>query len=182
VTLVRSALQKNLARNIAKMKSYVVISNNGTKRWWFKGLLHREDGPAIEWFDGGKDWYYLGIKHRENGPASECASGSKAWYIYGKRHRINGPAYESGNGNKFWFIEGHLHRLDGPAGEIVDGNKKEYYLWNINYSLEKYNQEISKYHAVKVDLLYVKGVEKFLHLCRKLEFVKNFYKAYPRRP
>lgn len=33
--------------------------------WFYKGLLHREDGPAIEWKNGRKEWYYLGMRFPE---------------------------------------------------------------------------------------------------------------------
>jgi len=32
------------------------VSSKGTKEWRLNGLLHREDGPAIEWADGSKEW------------------------------------------------------------------------------------------------------------------------------
>jgi hypothetical protein len=47
-----------------------------------KGELHREDGPAIEFGDGGEDWF----KH-------------------GKRHRLDGPAITNRDGTYYWFIE-----------------------------------------------------------------------------
>jgi hypothetical protein len=41
-------------------------------KWWYKNsILHREDGPAIEWADGSKSWYIDGMLHREDGPAVE---------------------------------------------------------------------------------------------------------------
>ena len=38
----------------------VKVYANGTKHWYLKGQLHREDGPAIEWADGDKHWYLNG--------------------------------------------------------------------------------------------------------------------------
>jgi hypothetical protein len=29
------------------------------------GLLHREDGPAIEYLNGDKEWYLNGMEHTE---------------------------------------------------------------------------------------------------------------------
>jgi hypothetical protein len=64
------------------MKTYTVtIDENGDKRWYFNGKLHREDGPAIEWADGDRYWYIHGNRHREDGPAIEYANGDKSWYI-----------------------------------------------------------------------------------------------------
>jgi hypothetical protein len=47
-------------------------------------ILHREDGPAVEWEYDGKAWYINGEAHRLDGPAVEWASGRKSWYIDGK--------------------------------------------------------------------------------------------------
>ena len=93
------------------MKTYIVdVSDDGTKRWYLNGKLHREDGPAIEWADGTKYWYLNGQRHREDGPASEDAGGGKAWYkhwcLNGKLHREDGPAFECANGTKRWFLNG----------------------------------------------------------------------------
>lgn len=32
-------------------------------------MLHREDGPAVEWKDGSEEWYINDVLHREDGPA-----------------------------------------------------------------------------------------------------------------
>lgn len=56
--------------------------------------LHREDGPAIEFHNGGKEWFLNGLRHREDGPAMEWEGDQREWFIYGKRHRIDGPAIE----------------------------------------------------------------------------------------
>jgi len=70
--------------------------------------LHKEDGPAIEWADGGAAWYVNDKSHRIDGPAIEYANGDKHWYINGKRHRLDGPAIEwSNSSDKWWFIDGN---------------------------------------------------------------------------
>jgi hypothetical protein len=55
-----------------------------------------------------KCWYNDNWEfHREDGPAIECYDGSKEYYINGKLHRIDGPAVERFfNGSKEWFING----------------------------------------------------------------------------
>jgi len=53
------------------------------------GNLHREDGPAVEWFyaDGEYgEWYKHGIRHRDDGPAVEFDCGCKEWWVNGQRH------------------------------------------------------------------------------------------------
>ncbi|MFZ6673696.1 hypothetical protein [Undibacterium sp. Xuan67W] len=39
------------------------------KSWYLNDELHREDGPAIEYSDGGKEWWINGERHRDDGPA-----------------------------------------------------------------------------------------------------------------
>ena len=56
------------------MQKYtVVVDDEGTIRWHKEGteILHREDGPAVEWFDGRKSWYQNNKRHRLDGPAIE---------------------------------------------------------------------------------------------------------------
>lgn len=89
------------------MKTYkVTVEEWGTIRWYNENNeLHREDGPAIEWFNGSKSWYLNGNLHREDGPAAEYSDGYKAWFLNGKRHREDGPAIECSNGDKAWYIK-----------------------------------------------------------------------------
>jgi len=84
----------------------VEVYDNGTKKWYLNGKLHREDGPAIEYADGSKSWWLNGKRHREDGPAIEWASGSKYWYLNGELHREDGPAVEWASGHKFWYLNG----------------------------------------------------------------------------
>jgi hypothetical protein len=64
----------------------VRTENDEVIEWKNKdGLLHREDGPAIEYADGTKVWYLNGEFHREDGPTIEYVSGHKEWYLNGKQ-------------------------------------------------------------------------------------------------
>jgi len=99
---------------------------DGTKEWYCHGRLHREAGPAVERAGGTKRWYRHGELHRESGPAIEWADGSLEWYRDGFRHREDGPALALANGNRWWFLHGHLDRGDGPAVERADGTKEWY--------------------------------------------------------
>jgi hypothetical protein len=88
------------------MKTQLDIDDIGTKRWTLQsGDYHREDGPAVEYGNGGKYWYINGQKHREDGPAIEN-SGGKAWMINDKLHRVDGPAVEWCDGKENWWLEG----------------------------------------------------------------------------
>jgi protein associated with RNAse G/E len=59
-----------------------------------------KDGSILDY------WNYAKILHREDGPAVEYVSGNKAWFVDGKRHRVDGPAVEYADGSKMWFING----------------------------------------------------------------------------
>ena len=88
---------------------YIEINELGSK-FYYKDkemkILHREDGPAVEWWDGSKEWYLNGKLHREDGPAVEWWDGYKAWYLNGERHREDGPAIECSDGYKEWYLNG----------------------------------------------------------------------------
>jgi hypothetical protein len=105
---------------------YILIDKDGNK-FYYKDkdmtILHREDGPSVEYSNGYKEWYINGRLHRSDGPAIEYPNGGKDWYINGKLHREDGPAREWVNGDKAWWINGKLHREDGPAVEYVDRTK-----------------------------------------------------------
>jgi hypothetical protein len=63
---------------------YIEINSYGSKFYYndkAMTILHREDGPAIEWVDGYKEWRINGKRHREDGPAYEGADGTKFWYL-----------------------------------------------------------------------------------------------------
>jgi len=82
----------------------------------------------IYWYKEGTD-----ILHREDGPAVEYADGEKRWYQNGKIHRVDGPAIEYPNGSRWWVINGQFHRTDGPALEMKN-SYKQYWLYGNEYS------------------------------------------------
>jgi len=86
-----------------------LVDSKGDICHYKSGLLHREDGPAIERADGHRYWCVNGELHREDGPAFEKADGTRAWWLNGKRHREDGPAVEWTNGRKeFWLDDQEL--------------------------------------------------------------------------
>jgi hypothetical protein len=105
---------------------YIYINEFGSK-YYYKDkemtILHREDGPAIEYTDGYKSWYLNGNLHREDGPAIEWSSGGKSWYLNGNLHREDGPAVEYADGDKEWWLEGREYTEENfkkkTAKEIV---------------------------------------------------------------
>ena len=116
---------------MAIKKYYVTVDEESTTRWYKDAkckVLHRENGPAVEWASGVKSWYQNGLLHRTDGPAVEYAGGSKYWYQNGQLHRTDGPAVECSTGHTRWYQNGQLHRTDGPALVYADGRKS----WHIN--------------------------------------------------
>ena len=66
---------------------YIEIDKKGHKSYYFDRemkILHREDGPAVEYSDGDRVWYLNGIRHREDGPAIEWGDGNRWWYLNGQ--------------------------------------------------------------------------------------------------
>ena len=115
---------------MAIKKYYVTVNDkNGATRWYkdpAREVLHRENGPAVEWVTGTKEWWQDGLQHRTDGPAIEWFDGSTTWYQNGQVHRMDGPAVEYANGIKIWFQNNKQHRMDGPAVVSPDGNNLWY--------------------------------------------------------
>ena len=105
---------------------------DGSRFWYRNGLLHRDDGPAIEYANGDRYWYRNGKLHREDGPAMEHADGSSEWFRNGERHRDDGPAVEHANGDRYWYWEDLVdyrgyqfgfHRRAGGSAQYVIGRQ-----------------------------------------------------------
>ena len=94
---------------MAIKKYYVTVDDFGTTRWYKEAkckVLHRENGPAIEYADGTKCWYQNGLLHRTDGPAIDRASGHKEWWQNDQCHRTDGPAVVFEDGDNYWYING----------------------------------------------------------------------------
>lgn len=60
------------------------------KVWRSGGLLHRTNGPAIEYSNGDLEWFVNGRRHREDGPSFIKHSYEyKEWWINGHRIKCN---------------------------------------------------------------------------------------------
>jgi len=77
-------------------ESILTEDEYGNKYWTKKnGLLHRLDGPAIEWANGHKEWYKNGWIHRLGGPAVEHVDGRKEWWIRNKSYKTKESYFNS---------------------------------------------------------------------------------------
>ncbi len=90
------------------------VKADGTALWYRYGVLHRDDGPAMEYPSGEKRWLQFGELHREDGPAIIRPNGSTQWFRDGVCHREDGPAIERADGTKEWWLNGE-HWWDGAS-------------------------------------------------------------------
>ena len=99
-------------------KYYVMVDEYNIAVRFYKDeacrILHREDGPAIEYADGFKSYWIQGKLHREDGPAVVWADGSKEYYIHGKLM------------TKEEFLA--RNKVDSCDGKIVEIDGKKYKL------------------------------------------------------
>ncbi len=96
-------------KNSKMRERYIKIDSEGNTFHYcdkFMYCLHRDDGPAIEYANGGKFWYVEGSIHREDGPAAEFPNGDKMWYVKNKLHREDGPAKEYADGRVAFYLNG----------------------------------------------------------------------------
>ena len=65
-------------------------------------------------------WDSAGRRHREDGPAVEYFNGNKYWFRHGKRHRLYGPAELTADGSEFWWLDGKEYGKFGYWHEVWD--------------------------------------------------------------
>lgn len=139
--------------------------------------LHRTNGPAFKilWSDssGGTKYYRNGLLHRDAGPAlvywnrlsidgKIISKSYEKWYQNGLAHRTDGPAYTSWNpigslSFERWHFNGNLHRLDGPAYIDHEGGGKYWFIDGVSLS-EKFFLEnhLNPYNITEEDLLKIR--------------------------
>ena len=103
-------------------------------------IFHCADGPAIKALNGDEEWYYEGVRHRDDGPAVKDRWG-EYWFSNGIVHRNRGlgPAVILKNGDHQYWNYGQLHREDGPAIVRADGTI-EWYLFGQRVSQTKFHE------------------------------------------
>ena len=63
------------------MRNGMIKDSAGNRFWYQNGILHREDGPAIEYVDGICYWFQNDQVHREDGPAIEYPKDTDQWFL-----------------------------------------------------------------------------------------------------
>jgi hypothetical protein len=91
------------------MSEYIYYTTEDRLRselWPIGSILHRLDGPAIEYY------------HMD-------AIAMRGWCIDGKWHRENGPSFEHGRTNeKYWFLYGK-QVTEEEFNEITDSVQRK---------------------------------------------------------
>lgn len=87
--------------------------------------------------------------HRLDGPAVEWPNGTKLWYVNDKRHRIDGPAVVHPSGHKEWWVDGKRHRVDGPAIIDPETNKESWYINGKQYEEKAFKDYIAKLKEIE---------------------------------
>ena len=119
---------------------------DGKREWYLNEMLHRADGPAVEWIphityvclyekyciprwleNSHKEWWLFGKRHRTDGPAIVRQNGSQEWYINSTPGRVDGPARVHPDGTLEWYWCGAKHRADGPAVIQPTGQTEWYF-------------------------------------------------------
>ena len=111
--------------------------------------LHRDGAPACVFDNGGTQWYWHGMRHRTDGPAIEVQDTTR-WYQYDKLHRVDGPAIVAVGGES-WYYNDKLHRLDGPALSWALLNNTPVYAVNGKryFSVADYNRAVANWLSYK---------------------------------
>jgi hypothetical protein len=124
--------EMNNEMNNQEYKDDLPLVNGGIMR-----LVSKPDVQAwsIFYFDS------LGRRHNEHGPAINHSNRTKMWFVNGERHREDGPALTTGAG-EIWYYHGMIHRFDGPAQSHFINGTKRYYIYDVEYTQERYNKII----------------------------------------
>jgi hypothetical protein len=96
-------------------------------------VLHREDGPALEFNDGTKIWFFNGKKHRIDGPAYETLKGFKEWWTHGEIHREDGPARIGSDVGFEWWLKGRFFPTKESWFEALTKKQKEKALYSEDF-------------------------------------------------
>ena len=98
-----------MANNIKK-----VIEDDATIHFYLGDLHHNPDGPAVIGFAGRhKEYWFKGLRHRIDGPAIKYLDADYEYWQKGQRHNLQGPAKSIDGVVEYW-IDGRQY-----ANEVV---------------------------------------------------------------
>lgn len=92
-----------------------ITYRDGMRVWYCKGIIHRDDGPALTTRYGKNYWYRNGCYHRDDGPAiTDDRNGAKYWYRDGKLYDIVVMS-RSKNGENIVFNQSRIDLSPYPS-------------------------------------------------------------------
>ena len=129
INAIKSAEYK---KRIKSTKSYL----NMCDEWYVDGVLHREDGPAIDFQikpPGFWEYVYMdNVFKQADEPEILCKIPTynfyREWWQNGVRHNDHGPAVIRPDGYTKYCVNGKVHNSNGPAVILPDGTVE----WWIN--------------------------------------------------
>lgn len=130
------------------MTNKVIITTPPTGQNYIYELYNKHTTYEVKVYDYKTIWYKDGLIHREEGPAIEWSNGDKEWYQHGVPYRKNGPTVERANGNLYWHDKnGELHREDGPAIKIKNQKTGKftyrYYIHGVEFTRGQFKMVIN---------------------------------------
>jgi hypothetical protein len=155
------------------MNTITMVVENGTKYWYRDGLLHREDGPAIECPSGTKFWYRNGDLHREDGPAVERADGTKFWYRNGQLLKVE----DKQDAKRWHAAEQYLKALLKDGCSLKDAANQVNEAFACYTGKPKTDNKTSLWHAAKRITLTLANDRKF-RIMRDGSNTENCWVAY----
>jgi uncharacterized protein YlzI (FlbEa/FlbD family) len=162
----------------------IVESWNGTKLWYQSGIIHREDGPAVEWPDGFTKKYYMNGKElsqeswqekvdKINGKNNKGSNKMKLIHSDGKIEEKDlipdnfTGIVEYRDRTKEWYQDGKRHRLDGPAVEWSSEFESYYINGKCFLTQKSWQEEVDKINKKSLNKI------KLIHSDGKIEEVDN---------
>jgi hypothetical protein len=113
-----------LKRTKEGKKIYDVDYDTNGVFWFFDSRIHRELGPAIQYYDGTEVWYKHGVIHREHGCAIKYQDGNMHWFYEDDRFRDDGPAIINSAVDRRYHIFGRLVSFYNLLFENIDTKLK----------------------------------------------------------
>jgi hypothetical protein len=127
------------------------IQEGKSQRWFDEqGLLHRENGPAVEYADGGGEWWIHGHRQTKNGQSTIVTPcGTQIWVIDDQLHRDQEPAIIGVANRQEWWVHGHRSRENNQPA-IEDSGRKEWWVNDIYHGFNDDRHRDDEYITMNV--------------------------------
>jgi len=182
-TLKESAVKDNNSFKVEnkylnnKLYKRIVSYKDRVATWDAGNLLHSfDDEPAIKYNSGKKEWYYKGKLHRVNGPAIVYASGLEWYYLDG--NVMSKEDFKSKKDQFFTTNEFVEEEIKTPQVDPLPSLKAKLVKTSIDNSWEIYDKDSGNlvYRISNSDLVVLKFIDRD-KFCEK-EFGRSLMKAF----